>query len=285
MKFKYLGTAAAEGIPALFCTCDCCRKSREIGGRALRTRSQAIIDDRLLIDFPADTYSHILANKIDLSVVENCLITHKHGDHLYPNDIRMLEPSYSHMQEGYKLTFHGSEKVGVEVLAKISPKMEKSKICEFHEVKPFETFEIAVGGDDAKKYRVTALPAIHDPNSGPLFYIINDGEKTVLYAHDTNYFSDEIWAYFAEAKPHFDMVSLDCTEACKPALTYIGHMNFFDNIKVRNRMLDEGYADEGTIFVSNHFSHNGINAVYDDFVPIAAKEGFKVSYDGMTLHI
>ena len=62
-------------------------------------------------------------------------------------------------------------------------------------------------------------------------------------------------------------------------------MGLKENAEVRRRMLDEGYADERTIFVCNHFSHNGTNAVYDDFVPIAAREGFRVSYDGMKIQL
>ena len=50
MVFRYLGTAAAEGIPAYFCGCDNCKKARLIGGRAVRSRPQAIVDGRLLID-------------------------------------------------------------------------------------------------------------------------------------------------------------------------------------------------------------------------------------------
>ena len=83
---------------------------------------------------------------------------------------------------------------------------------------------------------------------------------------------------------HFDMVSLDCTNACLP-LTYVGHMGLAENAQVRRRMLDEGYADENTRFVCNHYSHNGISVVYDDFVPVAGKEGFLVSYDGMIMEI
>lgn len=56
MKIKYLGTAAAEGIPAIFCECANCKRSRMLGGKNIRTRSQAIIDDVLLIDFPAVVY-------------------------------------------------------------------------------------------------------------------------------------------------------------------------------------------------------------------------------------
>ncbi len=49
MKIKYLGTAAAEGIPAIFCECKICKKARELGGKNIRTRSQALINDDLFI--------------------------------------------------------------------------------------------------------------------------------------------------------------------------------------------------------------------------------------------
>ncbi len=39
MKLKYLGTAAAEGIPALFCNCKHCASARELSGKNIRTRS------------------------------------------------------------------------------------------------------------------------------------------------------------------------------------------------------------------------------------------------------
>lgn len=51
MKIRYLGTAAAEGWPALFCSCPICTKARAEGGRNLRTRTQAILDGELLLDF------------------------------------------------------------------------------------------------------------------------------------------------------------------------------------------------------------------------------------------
>ena len=43
MKLQILGTAAAEGIPALFCTCEYCKKARQIRGKEIRTRSGARI--------------------------------------------------------------------------------------------------------------------------------------------------------------------------------------------------------------------------------------------------
>lgn len=274
MKIQFLGTCAAEGIPALWCDCDNCKRSREIGGRAIRSRSQALIDGKLLIDFPADTYWHLIKNGIDLLDIENCLITHTHPDHLYSPDMKMIQPGFSHIPDGYKFNIYGSATVCEKIGEDVNSISEKFGVVSVNLIEKFTPTEI--GG-----YEVTALPSRHDPKSGPQFYMIK-GEKTLLYAHDTHYFTDDIWEYFEKVKPHFDLVSLDCTNACLP-MTYIGHMGLTENARVRSRMIEMGIADENTVFVCNHFSHNGTNVVYDDFVPIAAEKGFLVSYDGMSI--
>ena len=88
-------------------------------------------------------------------------------------------------------------------------------------MKPFEPVSLG-------RYTVTPYPAIHDPGAGPLFYGISDGERAVLYAHDTHYFREDVWENWKETRPHFDLVSLDCTNACLP-LTYVGHMGLKEN--------------------------------------------------------
>ena len=55
MKMTWLGTAAAEGWPAMFCRCPSCTESAKHGGKSIRSRSQSLVNDDLLIDFPADT--------------------------------------------------------------------------------------------------------------------------------------------------------------------------------------------------------------------------------------
>ena len=275
MKIQFLGTAAAEGIPALFCTCDNCRKSRLLGERGIRTRSQALIDDQLLLDFPADTYMHMLNYQLDMTRISNCLITHNHSDHLYPKDIFMLAKGFSHMPEDYCLHFYGTEVIGEQITPIIEERLVQDHLADFHAIAPFHPFACGT-------YQVTALPAIHDAKSGPVFYQVSSETKTLLYAHDTHYFHDSVWEYWQKTRPHFDLVSLDCTNACLP-LTYIGHMGLDENANVRERMLEEGYADEQTLFVCNHFSHNGTHVVYDEFVPIAHQKGFLTSYDGLTL--
>ncbi len=53
MKLHYLGTAAAEAIPAVWCNCEVCKKIRKTRGKDVRTRSQVLINDDLMVDFSA----------------------------------------------------------------------------------------------------------------------------------------------------------------------------------------------------------------------------------------
>ena len=50
MKILYMGTAAYDSIPAPFCTCRVCRNALKVGGKELRSRTQTLINDDLLIE-------------------------------------------------------------------------------------------------------------------------------------------------------------------------------------------------------------------------------------------
>lgn len=272
MKLKYLGTAAAEGYPAIFCSCDNCKKAFELGGKNIRSRAQAIIDDKLLIDFPCDTYYHCIANRIDLSKVRNCLITHIHKDHLYPLEFLYLQSAYSHPDPDYKLNIYGS--ADVEEILQTLPQ-GVWKFLQFTRINPFEPFCI-------DNYSVTALKAYHGTKN-PYIYSVSDGAKTVLYGHDTDIFPEETWEYMKKSGLHFDLVSLDCTEGAYEDLDYHGHMCLGRNIACRDRMLEEGLIDKKTKTVLSHFSHNGLNSIYSDFAPLAAKADMEVAFDGMEI--
>ncbi len=279
MKIKYLGTAAAEGTPALFCRCEVCKKARAVGGRNIRTRSQSIIDDHLLIDFSADTYMHCLRDNIDLMDIKSCLITHAHEDHLYPRDIPMRIPdNFANFcgEEVTPLHFYGSD-TSLNVIRELYTydTMIEKNVIELHPVTPYEPFTV-------EEYTVTPLKADHDQKTDPLIYIISDGKKTMLYGHDTGYFLEETWEYLEREKPMFDYVSLDCTGMFENYRK--GHLGLNSGIEVKERMIETGVADSHTIFCFNHFSHNG-GATYDEFAPAAAEKGFLVSYDSMEYEI
>ena len=54
MKLQFLGTSAAEGIPALFCNCPACQYAYKTGGKEIRMRAGAMLDDVIKIDFGPD---------------------------------------------------------------------------------------------------------------------------------------------------------------------------------------------------------------------------------------
>ena len=271
MKIRYLGTAAAEGFPGLFCACENCKKAWRLGGRNIRSRSQAIVDDSLLIDFPADTFMHTVRYGIDLTSISHCLITHSHMDHLHSDDFENIHKGFSWPPKDWG-GFHvyGNREVSA-ILEPIAAQSDGDLIS--IPVDPFVPFQ-------AGAYTVTALKALHGTQD-PYIYIISDGKSTLLYAHDTDIFPAETWDYLKACGVKFDLVSMDCTEGSQEALPYQGHMCLGSNRRCREMLLEIGAADKNTKFVLNHFSHNGLQACYDDFVPIAEADGFLVSYDGM----
>jgi len=103
----FLGTAAAEGVPGLFCGCEVCRIARERGGKDLRTRSSIFIDNTLKIDLPPDTLHHVLAYRLDLSRLQHLLITHTHEDHLALHELTYLLPAFA--RRDLPLTIYGSD--------------------------------------------------------------------------------------------------------------------------------------------------------------------------------
>ena len=278
MKIKYLGTAAAEGIPAVFCECETCKKAMELGGKNIRTRSQAIIDDKLLLDFPADTYIHSLKYGIRLSDIKNCLITHSHSDHLYPKEIYMRKTGvYAHISGDIPITFYADQS-GYELIDTVikdySVKETDVAVKKVELYKPF-----MVDG-----YEVTALRATHAPTSSPVVYLIKKDGKTIFYCHDTSEFCDEAMEYLKNSCVSVDLISLDCTEGAKNT-TYSGHLNIFRCDAFIKQLKKIGVISEKTRIVMNHFSHNGGSVLYDDFVKIASEYGFEVSFDGMEIEI
>lgn len=279
MKLQYLGTAAAEGIPALFCECEACNRSRILGGRNLRSRSQAIVDDKILIDFPADTYMHFMQYNVPLAHVRTCLVTHSHSDHLYPADIQMrMNGCFAHVnQEQGPLAFY-SDQSSYDMIRQV---VEQYQIPESD---VSNTLIMVNQSFEVEDYTITGIRASHDPITTPVVYLIEKEDKSILYSNDTGEYPKESWEFLRKRKVPLSLVSLDCTSA-NSVSDYYGHFDFRRCRKMKEQMLKENIADINTLFILNHFSHNAADVVYDDFVKIAMKYGFDVSYDGMIVEV
>ena len=278
MKLLYLGTAAAEGIPGTFCSCAVCQEAIEKKGRHIRTRSQALVDGKIVIDYPPDSYSHYIRSGFtapNLPVMRHLFVTHSHMDHFYPDDLHDRRPGMVASKPVETLHIYGNRAVERKLLD-LQESTKTMPSNEFHYAKPFEPIE-------AEGYRVTPLPARHNPNEECLFYTVEHGGKALLYGQDTGIFPEPVWEYFASAKPRFNLVSLDCTTMARKD-TGGRHMGIPDCLEVREKLFAMGAADAKTVFILNHFSHNG-RLLYDELQKAAEAEGFTAAYDGLEVEV
>lgn len=271
MEVHFLGTAAAEGWPALWCRCAHCAEARRRGGRDIRTRAGALVDGRIKIDLGPDTYMQALRDGVDLGAVEHLLVTHSHEDHFSPEELAMRAPPFGHGAE-HELTIWAGEKplhAARQVL-----KAYGTPHISLRLVRPFEPFQ---AGDA----RITPLLADHDPLETCLIYAIERQGKRLLWGHDTGIFPEETWRCL-EGQAPFDAVVLDCTNGPLPGKR--GHLGIEGVLEVKAEMLQRHLAHPATRFVATHFSHNG-GLLQADLEERLGPEGVLVAYDGMRLRI
>lgn len=272
MQIKYLGTGAAEGIPALFCNCPVCVNARECGGKEIRTRSQALIDGKILIDFPADSYAHMLKERIDLSGISHLLITHSHDDHFYPFDLLLRLPDYGENWGTERLHIYGNRHV-ISYLQEAGERFSSPDIWSYlvlHEIKAFDVLEL-------EEYRVTALPAAHMKQEAAFIFLIEKDGQAFLYGNDTGVWTEECWRGLNGKR--LDCISIDCTMG-KGSSRFWGHMGYEDILAVRRRMELEGISDGRTKWILNHFSHNGGWRAKDMEADLSNTD-ITAAYDGM----
>ncbi len=274
MKIKLYGTAAAEGIPALFCNCEVCLNAQDLKGKDVRTRTQALVDDTVLIDFPGDTYYHKAHQGLPLTDLEHLVITHSHHDHFFPEDLMMRLSAYANEIKS-PLTVYGSNTVkeGYERAQGLESK-EESRL-KFQEVFEYEDFNVS-------DYVFTPLVANHGNNETCFLYEIKRNGKNILFAHDTGAFVKSVWTHWKEHKPYFDLIIFDCTHQSSEGAS--NHMGFKDNLAMREIMLKEEYVDDKTQFVLTHFSHNG-GLNHKEINEWADEHGFICAYDGIEIEV
>ena len=283
MRIQLLGTAASEGIPGVFCDCAVCKECRSLGGKNLRSRQQTIIDEGVLIDFPADTIMHSYVHGLNLSKVHTCLVTHSHGDHFCPTEFFIRGASFMELIEE-RMTIYGTEAV-LSKIEKTIANPEKSRIAGVLIDTLFEPFEV-------RGYRVTPLAADHDyATCGSVLYLIEKDGKAYLHGTDTAYFPEETWSFLEKAGVHLDAVVLDATfftwnhltKTGVDGLSY-GHMSMFCCAQVKERLEEIGIADQRTKVVLTHMAHCAAST-HDEMQRQADEYGLIVGYDGMVIDI
>ncbi len=282
MKIQYYGTGAGAGIPEIFCSCRVCEQARAERGKNLRTRSQAVIDGALGLDY-SDVFQHTLHYGLDMRGIKHVLITHAHYDHLMREDILsravgMTEPIHFYFSRESGTALDKSVRARKEKMAEVGSNYNGNEVLvETHFLEKKETYEI--GG-----YTVIPLPARHGGEAlGAYIYIIQKDGKSVLWAHDTGKFRSETVAFLKESGIRFDLVSLDCTLKRGEPITG-GHMDVERCLEMVALLRENGNADEHTRVVLSHIGHL-VERTHDELTEEVRPLGMEVAYDGMILEI
>ena len=278
MKIQFLGTGAAEGVPAMFCSCEYCRNIKTLGESEFRTRTQVIIDGEISIDFPPEAYAHSLKYGVDLGSLKYLLVTHSHMDHFYAHDFILRGYKYAEVN-GAPLQIFGNAEVNAvfkectarEMKVEVAP-----NIC-LNEIRSYADFNI---GD----YRVLTLPAQHSKTEECLLYYIGKGGKGYLHLYDTGRIEDAAFEFLKKKGVRAQVVAIDCTFAEYTAGEHSRHMGIEDDMAMKQKLINCGAIDKNTQIIITHFSHNS-NPTRGHLKQLELKYNVTAAYDGMEIEI
>ena len=257
-----LGTGAADGWPNPFCRCESCEWAKATG--TIRTPTSVLIDNALLIDSGPEAPRQALRAGTDLADVHTVLISHVHTDHLDP--AFLLHRSWV---TDAPLTVIGPAPVIAECEHWLKPGQAAVTL---HEVSAGD--QVAING-----YEVTVLPARHPALGESVLYLINDGERRVLYACDTGPWAEDFAALLPSGR--LDLVIMEQTFGDRYDLARDRHLSFSSFAANLDFLREVGAVDDATRVVAAHLSHH-------NSIDVALRLGeitVKTLNDGDRLHL
>ena len=276
MLITYYGTGAGAGIPEMFCSCRVCEYARRHGGRDIRTRSQATVDD-LMIDFSIDSNAHSVYRGLDMRDYRNVLITHAHIDHYAKTEL-----TSRYTDEGGGWTFYLPSPAcheESERFANIKEDPAKQPPRRGPRIQESAPFTPMIVGNA----RVTPLPSRHAQAIGSVIYLIEKDGKNLFWIHDSGLLLPETMDYLKNLRLHLDGISLDCTLKRGYCITP-NHMDILRCKETVDFLRQIGLADGKTTCILSHIGHL-VEKTHDELVQEAKAFGFLVAYDGMRIEI
>ncbi len=262
-----MGTGAADGIPGLFSASRVCEYARRRGGRDVRSRSSALVDRVLKIDFGPDTWAQANALGIQPADWKAILITHSHEDHFIPSEFQYLFPPFA---EGLNLpTVYGNK----SVCERLERAFEKAPLIP---KVPLQAFQKVTIGD----YEVTPIRAVHQEDEESLNYLIRS-DKSLLYAVDTGMYEEKTWDFLSTQV--IDVLVVECTEGLSPR-RYDIHLNAEQVVEMAQRLRKMGTLTPESRIVTTHHGHSG-DATYEELEAYFTPYGIEVGYDGKVVEV
>jgi len=284
MQVTFLGTAASNAFPEAFCRCSNCEQARALGGRSLRKRSSALVNDDLLIDLSPDLHSASQAHGIRLTGVKYLLQTHFHADHMDLSQLLSRSPGFGtqgapvlHFYTSGETLRRGSAGFERDLAdySLLEPRAEAELNLKAHALEPYTPVEFGA-------YRVIGFPANHAHGSGALLYSIQAGDRAIFYGTDTSTLFEETWQAFHRFELKFDLVILDHTYGrYQKGSDHLSATQFIEHVQ---RFRGEGLLKPDSRAFATHIAHEG-NPAYPELADFARQNGYEVAYDGLVLEV
>lgn len=267
MTLRLLGTGAADGWPAAFCSCHSCTVERAAG--RVRAQACALLDDTILFDCPPSV--SLAAERVGASLSDVSLIlhTHQHSDHFSPATLM-----YRSWSSDRPLTVVGPP----DVIRAARPWLPDDTPVQFREVRPGDAFEHG-------EHTVRVLAANHPTRLGhgddpeAVLYDVATPTARLLYATDTGPLADETVA--ATRDVGYDVVVLE--ESFGDRLDHgTAHLDLATFPEQVRRLRAVGAIGSATRVVATHLSHH--NPPAPELARRLADWGVELLPDGAEVH-
>ncbi len=260
----FLGTGDAKGYPCPNCRCVACEEARRLGGKAIKTRSDFLIDENNVIDFGPDIYHQALTCNVMIDKIKNVFMTHSHFDHISISSLLLLNEGTG--ARTVPVNFYGPKGAldFVEDMARRNTYRSGTRegIYSYNHIKycPLDYFETV----ETEEIRVTTLKSSHEGwgvDELGFNYIIEKNGKTLLYATDTGWYPDDTWEFLAKSNFKFDYVVMENTygkdtrNIIKPYA--VGHLNTENFFMMLDKLVECGNITKDTPVYATHIADAG----------------------------
>ena len=292
-RLLILGSAAAEGIPALFCDCPVCRAAHALGPAGRRMRTSYNFGGEVQIDFGPDSLQAWQAHYDVMRRMRHVIVTHAHEDHFQPTDFLYKDHGFARIPAiDAILTIHGTAPTLARFEAEtcgffggtLAERLAKADIA-LHEFKQFDTFEL-----DGTGAIVRSFAANHAPRLDPCVFLVTLRGRTAFICNDTGCLPDASWDALAKLRGEvaIDVAVIDDTGMLIGTPGHgddaweNGHMSAPTVLRTLDRLDSLGLLAPDCIRAVNHFSHNG-GSTNEELEAFYAPRGIIVGRDGLIL--
>ena len=254
-QISFLGTGAAD------------YDWSKIGEPGVRGSAGTLLNGNILFDYGTTGRENLFRDGISPDDIEVLLFTHSHSDHFKAENVLKLLAERTVEQP--------LEICGNSVVINALQGAEK---CHLRLLEPGDTFQFA-------DFTFTALAANHmieaHPEEKSLHYLIEAGEKTVLYATDGAGFTKPAWLIIQ--KHHLDLIIIDATMAESGDWRIFEHNDLETIRHICKTLYAQKVIDANSRIILTHLARTLWPEDPAEVAILARQNGFEAASDGMKI--